>query len=126
MQSENNSLPSFTTSNQQDDENFSIDSDATQRFLQEHGDLAQIIKLLSYNQGYVELVDRLIAKVDKAIDQNRNLQAQVRSKIANPFTNATKHRKRDLAKIPCWPPYFKDSSGMVTKFNISRFNIFYF
>jgi hypothetical protein len=106
-------LPSFSVSlvDSQDDETFSINSEAAQRFLRDNADLARIISMLSYNQGYLEILDQLIAKVDNAIEQNRSMQSIIRSKLLNP--SAIIQKQRVMMNLPCWPPYFKDSAGMV-------------
>jgi len=112
---ERNGLPSFSVSNTQDDAStFTLESEETERFMSEHQDLDKIISLLSYNATYVELLDQVVAKVDAAIAQNRAAQAAIRSQLSSASTTGGPQKQRQITNaLPCWPPYFKDSIGMV-------------
>lgn len=115
MRPDNNvDLPSLSVSNisTQDDENLTLDSEEMQRFMRENADLTEITYLLASNHSYVEILDKMVAKVDEAITQNRNAQALIRSKLAN-STEDVFQKQRQMPHLPCLPPYFKDSNGMV-------------
>ena len=107
-------LPSFSISNidSQDGENFTLDSELAQQFIQANPDLAQFASLLANNQTYLELLDQLISQVDHAIESNRNMQRNVQVRLVSPRENGS-HPRRANISVPCWPPYFKDSDGMV-------------
>jgi hypothetical protein len=108
-------LPSFSVSNidSQDDDAFNLDSELAQQFIQANPDLAKFASLLANNHTYLELLDQLISQVDQAIESNRKMQRNVRLRLMNPIENVLQPHRTNIS-VPCWPPYFKDSDGMVS------------
>lgn len=82
----------------------------------------RVYALLAVNQVYTDFIDKLIAKVDRAIEKNRKLQVkillkhkiQLQEDVKLCSASQTNKTTRNLvAYVPCYHPYFKDSNGMV-------------
>ena len=66
--------------------------------------------LIAYNASYLEVVESMIIKTDRALEENHDAQEEIHEKLADNNDDA----KSYLVSVAIYMrPYFKDRYGMV-------------
>ncbi|KAI6173458.1 hypothetical protein M3Y98_01083800 [Aphelenchoides besseyi] len=71
-----------------------------------------IVSLLAINQAYLDLIERLLLKVQNLLEKNREEQKKINQTLRNPGLNDN-ISNLIIKRTMFFPPYIKDTHGMV-------------